>query len=291
MKFPAVTFIGLGRLGSAMVRAFAASGIPFKSLYNRSEGRAESLAKELQVERFGSFPESPTDLGDVTFITVNDDNIAEIAERLAKFEADFDNRTFVHCSGNESADLLNPLRKKGASVVTFHPLQTFSKNVNLSDFRGIYFSVQGDQSAISLLKSVADKLEAHVLEVNADQKSHLHISAVIASNYLNSLLASAVETTSLSNLSPDKVKAALLPLVKTSLRNIENSSFEESLTGPIKRGDIKTIEKHLNMLRDQPLLLNIYCSLGHQTLKTASSDRSLSQDKILKISNLLSPQR
>ena len=44
----------------------------------------------------------------------------------------------------------------------------------------------------------------------------------------------------------------LKPLIKETARKIESMAPSEAQTGPAKRNDLKTIEKHLHLLEDSP---------------------------------------
>lgn len=288
MKLPDTTIIGTGGLGKALGRAFHDVDIPVKSIFNRSEHKARTLADELNVEKAAPFPSSGAELGDLIFITVSDQAIEAVADRLAKIEDDFTGRTVVHCSGNEPAELLASIKSKGGTIASFHPLQTFTDDARADIFRGIYFSLQGDQESFPLLQNIVGRLGAKTLKINKEQKTHLHAAAVIASNYLNTLLSASVETAELSALSGKQVKKALMPLIKTGLENMENSSFQEALTGPVKRGDIGTVEKHRKLLDGHPELLEIYCSLGRHTVRLAETTGSLDKSTAERLRNILS---
>ena len=275
MSVPPVSIIGTGSLGTALARALNTCGIPVKSVYNRSLQKAEKLAGELGIPVSGTFPTDSNQLGTLVFITVADRAIAEVAEKLAASDRDWAGYFFVHCSGNETHELLEALRKKGATVASFHPLQTFSSRSGADDFREIYFSVQGDYQAYELLDGLAEQLGAHAIKVSEAQKSRLHAAAVFASNYLNTLLDTSTEVAASEELSKDEVRKFLLPLVKTTLKNAEKTSFRDALSGPIKRGDAETVRKHLRLLEDQKQLQDIYRLMGIQTLKIAEQSGSI----------------
>jgi predicted short-subunit dehydrogenase-like oxidoreductase (DUF2520 family) len=287
MPAPQVTIIGVGGLGNSLARALSAAGIPIKSIFNRTADKAQKIASSHDIKIAGSFPSNDSELGELIFITVSDSAIAAIAQRLADISGDFNNKTIVHCSGNESASLLEGFKSKGGSIASFHPLQTFTEQSSPSNFKDIYFSLQGDPSVFPLLKKIATRLGANTLEVTEDQKSHLHTAAVMASNYLNTLLDAAVDTANMSGLSKEEAKKALLPLIKTSLQNIEDQSFEEALTGPIKRGDWETVEYHVQLLQNRPTLLQLYRALGRRTVKLAKKNQSIDENTAQKIFNLL----
>ncbi len=287
MPTPEITIIGVGGLGHSLVSALSDADIAIKSIFNRTPDKAQKLAQALDVEIAGSFPTDISELGNLIFITVSDSAIESTANQLAEIADDYSAKTIVHCSGNESASLLKELKSKGGSVASFHPLQTFTDDSGSSDFEDIYFSLQGDKLTFPLLTQIAQKLEAHTIEVTEGQKSSLHAAAVIASNYLNTLLNAAVETASDSILTRDQAKKALMPLIKTTLQNIEEKSFEKALSGPIKRGDLQTVRHHLDLLEDKPELLTLYRILGQRTITLAKRAKDIDQDTAHKLSKML----
>ena len=286
MSLPEITVIGTGGLGQTLVRALSEAQTLIKSVFNRTVGKAENLASDHNISIFGQQPDHVEQLGTLIIITVTDLAIEEVATELSRLTDDFNGYTVVHCSGNESAELLQSLRLKGARVASFHPLQTFTEQSKASTFDNIYFSLQGDEKAFPTLRDVAQTLGAQTLEVTAGQKQNLHAAAVMASNYLNALLESAVDTASLSGLSQEKAKEALLPLVQTTLQNIDGQSFEEALTGPIKRGDLETVKRHLEVLKGQPELQGIYKTLGKRTVELARKSQGIDDNIVQKMLEL-----
>lgn len=288
MSLPETSIIGAGGLGTVLVKTFFERKVPVKSVFNRTEKKARELEESSEIEIRGAFPSILDDLGKLIFITVSDDAIEEVSHRLSKLNGDFTARTFVHCSGMQSADSLQPLKSKGAITASFHPLQTFTSHTQPEDFKDIYFSIQGDEKAFPLLKKVAQELGAKTFEVTKEQKSHLHVAAAMVSNYLTTLLDASVKTGSQGGLTDEQVIKGLLPLIRTTLKNNEIYSSAEALTGPIKRGDTDTIEKHLALLDDKPELRDLYCVLGLHTVQLADSLGHLDEPVIEKMRKILS---
>lgn len=287
MDKPEVTIIGLGALGITLGQALTEKGVKVRSVFNRTSEKAYSTARKLDIDIAGDFPSGSDELGEVIFITVSDGAIAETAEKLKKLSGNMMEHTFVHCSGSESAELLSPLRKQGGAVASFHPLQTFTSSSSTDDFRNIFFSLQGDEQAFDLLRAIAKSLGAQSMEVTAGQKSHLHVAGVMASNYLHVLLQASVSSAEISGLSAEDIKKALLPLVQTTLNNAKESSFGAALSGPIKRGDITTVKKHLDILKDNPELREVYKTLGKRTVDMAVDAGHLDKDTAICLYNLL----
>ncbi|WP_372638552.1 Rossmann-like and DUF2520 domain-containing protein [Fodinibius sp.] len=272
-----ITVIGLGALGSALTEALAGHDLELRSVFSRNRKKLKAMAETHRVATASSFPSSLGQLGEVVFLTVTDAAIAEVADRLSALGDDFSDRTFVHCSGNESAALLEALKEKGARTASMHPLQTFNAYSGAGDFNDIYFSLQGDDAAFPLLERMAQLLGAETLIVTEEQKSHLHAAAVFASNYLITLLDAAAETGGLSGLDKKQVRGALYPLIDTTLQNLQSTSFPEAISGPIVRGDVETVTQHLKLLSNQRELRMLYTVLGQQTVDRAEEAGRLDQ--------------
>ncbi|MCW9706405.1 Rossmann-like and DUF2520 domain-containing protein [Fodinibius salsisoli] len=287
MQTPEVTVIGVGALGTALIRAFSAQHILVKSIFNRTEKDAESLADEHDIAIASARPKARSELASLVFITVSDSAIPEVTRHLVQLDDDLSGMTVIHCSGNEPADILHPLRDRGAHIASMHPLQTFTSASGPTDFEDIYFSLHGDSNVFPMLQRIAQQLGAHTMEVTSQQKADLHAAAVFASNYLITLLQAATETASTAGLSEQNVKEALLPLVQTTLKNAKGQALPEALSGPIKRGDVKTIEDHLTLLNNQPELRSLYCNLGRKTVALAQSSGYLDEETAVELKEVL----
>lgn len=286
VKIPGITIIGLGALGSTLTKALAANGVQIKSVFSRTPQRVQEISRAYDIDIASSFPDEATQLGDLVFLTVTDAAIAETADKLAVLDGDLRDKIFVHCSGNESAVLLDKLKEKGARTASMHPLQTFNVYSDPTDFNNIYFSLQGEAAAFSTLGEIAKLLGANTFIVNEQQKSHLHVAAVMASNYLITLLEASTETGSLSGLDEEQLRKVLAPLIQTTFMNLKSTSFEEAISGPIVRGDVETVNKHLKLLNDQKELRTFYAALGLKTVDKAEETDKLKQDSAEKFRQL-----
>lgn len=291
MQVSGITILGLGALGSALVRAVKRHNLPVRSIYNRTSEKAGKLARREGISISGAFPADADELGDLIFITVADAAIGEVAEKLGELSDDFSGKTVVHCSGNETSDLLHPLAVKGAETAAFHPLQSFTRTSGADDFDGIYFSIEGSDAAKDLLKSIAEHIGAQCFEVNSESKPYLHAAAVMASNYLVALIDASAGIGALGKLSENDLRKALLPLMQTTLENASGNELTEALSGPIVRGDVQTVEKHLELLEDDRDLSLLYRSLGRRALEVAGRSGRTDQAAISALKLLLEDER
>lgn len=283
-----VTIIGTGALGSSLAKVFDEKGIIVYSLFNRSAESLEKLNEKINPAYSGRFPENFDQLGDIIFITTSDQNIKNVADELAELNDEYPNKIVVHCSGTESSAVLASLKNKGASTASFHPNQTFTKQSKPSDLKNIYFDIEGDERAAALLKQIAEKLGAHYFEVSQHAKPYLHAAGVMSSNYLFALLRLSADIAEMGGLERQNVIKAMLPLASKTIENARAAKqMSEAISGPIARGDDKTVAKHLELLRKDSKIYHLYRELGEETLKLAKQGRQLSDDELKQLGDLL----
>lgn len=284
---PSVTVIGTGALGTVLAKGLHQSGYPVFSLFNRHLRKAEALSKEVGAKFVSEFPEGQNELGSLVFLTVQDSEIAPVAQQLARLALDFRNYLFVHCSGNESAEVLGILKRKGADVAAFHPLQTFTAKSTPGDFRNIYFDVEANKAVSERLRLLALSLGGHTIDVPAEGKPYLHAAAVLASNYLVTLLDASGKIAALGGIGEEEALEAMLPLIYKTIENVEKENPRSALSGPIKRADAETVQKHIELLKKHTDLLTLYKKLGLHTLKMTSGSPGTAGEKYKRLYKLL----
>jgi predicted short-subunit dehydrogenase-like oxidoreductase (DUF2520 family) len=123
--------------------------------------------------------------------------------------------------------------------------------------------------------------------VTESDKPLYHAAACLACNYLVTLMHAAEEIYRVLGLGQEDAIRAFWPLVKGTIRNIETRGTVQALTGPIARGDIGTVEKHVLALRkDLKTLLDFYCRTGALTVDVALKKGTLSPDRAEDIKSL-----
>ncbi|RNC85534.1 MAG: DUF2520 domain-containing protein [Balneola sp.] len=249
MEIKNITIIGPGRLGTAFQVVFSEVGFVVKMI-DKTTDRQE--------------------VGDVTFITVPDGSIHEVSKKLASGGSSFSGKIVAHCSGAYSSQILDNLAEQGALTACFHPLKAVSKTTR--SFKASFFDLEGSEEAIVHLEDIVKKIGAQSIRVSPEEKELLHVSAVMASNYTVTLADLALRISSSNNISERELLDALLPLMGSSIENLSGLNPAEALTGPIARGDIQTVQKHLLLLQDKPDLLAIYKHLGLLTLELITDE-------------------
>ncbi|WP_019215637.1 Rossmann-like and DUF2520 domain-containing protein [Legionella tunisiensis] len=240
---------------------------------NTSFGSAEQA-----VQQIGSgFPvASLTELPKVnlTFITTPDDLIPSIALQL-KEQVPVD-CFVVHCSGVLSSAELMPLKTRGCHIASIHPLKAFSKaNLDQHAFTHCDCVIEGDQLAVELLTSLFTKLGARIIPIKAGGKTIYHAAAVIASNYLVTLAATANDLLQEAGIEAKLAQQMIVNLMASSLNNVQQATaIKKALTGPLARGDLNTINRHLKAL-DNCFADELYRHAALATLPITDLDTEL----------------
>jgi len=263
-----VTIVGAGAVGRSIALALFQNRVKIDGIYSESGRSAQNLAKKIRCSNFGIFDNASL-TSEIVIIAVPDNQIRDVAASLAKDFGSIKNKIIFHTSGALSSDELSNLRKRKAAVASFHPLQTFSRSENQTSLNDIWCAVEGDRKAISATRAIGKKLHMNIFTIAKKDKPLYHASAVFASNYLITLLSVVEELSEHIRIPKKNIWKIYSPLILQTLHNSTSSSPAEALTGPIVRGDIKTITKHIKALSTPSLkhLAMLYSVLGIETTR------------------------
>ncbi|MFT3796062.1 Rossmann-like and DUF2520 domain-containing protein [Flavobacterium sp.] len=176
---------------------------------------------------------------DLYLIAVSDDAIGPVSMQIQK-----ENGLVAHTSGGVSIDGLASHHRRGV----FYPLQTFSKNKTV-DFRSIPICLEATTPGdYQLLEKVARSISDSVHAIDSNQRKALHVSAVFANNFTNHLYKIAGDICAENQIPFDILK----PLIQETAQKILTLSPAEAQTGPARRHDATTIQRHLDFLTDNP---------------------------------------
>jgi len=260
-------FIGAGTVGTALAARLAGRGYPVVAVSSLSRASAQKLAQAASGCRVFDNGQAVADNAELIFITTPDDAIASVVSEVNWHPG----QSVVHCSGADSTDILQSAKEAGAKVGAFHPLQTFaSPRQAMENIPGSTFALEAEEPLLGTLKNMAAALDGNWVELKAKDKVLYHAAAVFACNYMVTLVKLATDLWQTFDVPQEKATKALVPLLRGTLHNIETIGIPQCLTGPIARGDIGTINKHLDALQAAaPHLLSTYRELGRQTIPIA----------------------
>jgi predicted short-subunit dehydrogenase-like oxidoreductase (DUF2520 family) len=280
-------FIGTGTIGSALALTLHSRGYPVVAVSSRYHASARKLAQAINGCSAVTDNQEVADTTELVFITTPDDVIAPVASQTKWHQGQY----VVHCSGADTTDILEPARKGGAYVGVFHPLQTFAgAREALENMPGSTFTLEAEEPLLGILQDMANALGGHWIELKAGDKAAYHAAAVIACNYLVTLVKMATDLWQTFGISREKATRALLPLIRGTVHNIETIGIPRCLTGPIARGDSGTIKKHLEALEKvSPDMLTTYKELGLRTIPIALAKGRINEQQAEELKTILEP--
>ncbi len=269
MKSPRISIIGFGNVGKALFYQFSELGYEVISVFNRSDIALEIQEEFKDVNFFQRLPREGDQTGTHLFITVSDDALANVALELGDKISDFSEKTIIHCSGTHTSAVLQPVKEKGANIGSFHPMKAITPASNT--FKNTWFDIEGDEEVIQFLSDLAENMGAEAFIIKPESKPYLHAAAVVASNYLVVLSDLVSRILAEGEIAEEEALQSILPLMKNTLQNIEETGPENALTGPIERGDVNTVKQHLQILQNRPDLISLYKVLGLEAARITTS--------------------
>ncbi|MBN1690072.1 MAG: DUF2520 domain-containing protein [Dehalococcoidia bacterium] len=280
-----IGFIGAGMTGTALAVRLWQQDYEIIAVSSRSIESARRLSSFVSGCTVCDGAQQVADLAQVVFITTPDDIIPDIAAGVRWRPG----QIAVHCSGVHSIDILEPAAGSGAHTCCLHPLQTFAGiEEAINNISGSTFALEGDQEGLAAAREMAQALEGNIILLKAGDKVKYHIAAVTLSNYLVALMKTSADLWQSFGIPQEEAVKALLPLLKGTVRNIERVGIPGCLTGPIARGDVETVRKHVNALAaEQPDRTGIYRVMGLKTLEIALAKGRISLETADEIRVLL----
>jgi predicted short-subunit dehydrogenase-like oxidoreductase (DUF2520 family) len=291
-------FIGPGAVGTVLSQSFFKAGYYISAIGSRSLPNAERLAQEfplcLATDDFNVVLKN----AQIIFLTVPDDSITAVCNTL-NWQPD---HLAIHCSGLLTTAALESASQRGARVAKMHPLLSMSPQAILSGQQTILpsctMAIEAEQSIFDSLLVMVQSIGATPFPLDGSASELYHASAVIASNYLVTLLDIATTLWESFGVNRGEALEHLLPLISSTLQNIEAVGIPQALTGPIARGDIGTVQKHLEALARSSAtpydasyadisVQEIYTMLATRTIPLALAKGSLSIEKVQALLQLL----
>jgi predicted short-subunit dehydrogenase-like oxidoreductase (DUF2520 family) len=269
---PVVFVIGAGVVGTTLAAKLLRAGVPVAGVHGRKPDLSELASALAGV--LGSTGDLPAIVSesDVVIISVRDARIPEIARRLVDEKRLRPEQVVLHTSGNRpAAEMLAAAKPHVRGVGTLHPLIAVTDAPGtLENLRGASFGIEGDAAATRLATRLVRLMGGRPLPLAADSMALYHAAAVMASNYVVALTDIARSMLVAAGVAEADALPALTPLLASAIRNVAEVGLPSAMTGPVVRGDVVSIERHIAALGARaPETLDLYKRLGREVLRIA----------------------
>ncbi len=277
-----VAIVGAGNLASALAVALQGAGYRVEQIISRDRSQSLRRARRLALE-VGALAVTAGKAhieAEVVWFCVPDGAIAGAATAL-QAAADWSRKVALHSSGALTSDELAQLRTRGAAVASVHPMMTFVRGSRPS-LVGVPFAIEGDVAAVRMARHIVKDLGGRAYSIRKEDKAAYHAWGTFASPLLTALLATTEHVATAAGLQPEEAKRRMLPILKETLANYAASDAARAFSGPMIRGDIDTVRRHLKILRSMPVAKGVYASLAHAALAYLPGKNKPSLEKALK---------
>lgn len=264
-----VNIIGAGNVGKTIGYFLVTKGLAkIGAVQNTTK---ESARKAIEFIGEGEFFSDLNGLpkADITFITTPDDFIADTCLKYSNY---FKPRSIIiHCSGRLTSDVLSSAKKQECSIVSVHPMHSFAKpELSILQYDGTFCAIEGDLGILQTISLLFENIGSITYTIDKEKKAFYHAAGVFASNYLVTLSKQASLCMEEAGVEHGMAMKIITSIMKGTVNNLEKTlSPEQSLTGPIQRGDISTIKNHMSALASNTEQRELYSLLGKATLKVA----------------------
>jgi len=252
-RLQTVVLVGSGNVAGHLARAFRQGGLRILQVFSPDMEHARELAAKVDAEAINTCSAMNTK-ADFYLLMIRDGKIASVAEQMPQVDG-----VVCHTSGITPMEILDRFEYYGV----FYPFQTFSKNRDM-DISQVPFCLEASsEETYGALRALAGKLSSAVYGIDTERRMKLHLAAVLVNNFTNHLYAETEDFLKENGLGMEM----LLPLIRETVAKIEKLPATEAQTGPARRGDMSTIARHLEMLKNKDDLKEIYQIFSQQILK------------------------
>jgi predicted short-subunit dehydrogenase-like oxidoreductase (DUF2520 family) len=240
-----ITLVGAGNVAWHLGKALTQKGHTVSRVLDRTASSSKKLAEALNAEYYG-VPEDGIAETDACLICISDDAIASVIGRLKP-----GNCLLMHTAGSVPLDVF---KDKAVNYGVLYPLQTFSTGRPVDYSKIPFFTEANTSENLGLINQLAHSVSNSVTEADSTRRLYIHLAAIFASNFSNHMYALAEKIAGQYNMPFDLLK----PLIAETTAKAMDMSPKTAQTGPAARGNLLVIEKHLELLKEDPRLQDLY---------------------------------
>tara|TARA_B100001094_G_scaffold153096_1_gene148142 strand:+ start:1448 stop:2221 length:774 start_codon:yes stop_codon:yes gene_type:complete len=246
-----ITIIGTGNVALQLSKLFLKNNFKIDCIYGRSNFSDSQIDKHLFSDKISDISKN----SDLYLIAVSDDSYIDLLKNIS-----LKNKFIVHTSGSLDSEKLDSFSKRWGCL---YPIQTIKKNQQI-EWDNIPFYIEAsNNNDLELLTDFCHANNLHYSVQNSNQRNKTHIAAVAANNFIYYLLSTIKEYCDKNKINFKNLK----PLLDQSLNNVLNFPAHQLQTGPAIRKDLKLIEKHLESLKSEKDLKEIYQLFSEKIIK------------------------
>ena len=279
-------FIGAGRVGTAISWHCNRLGYEIAGIADKDARQAWVVSGLLKIPYVRRKSSEVARDSDVLFLTVPDRQIEPVFVALRRWLRP--GTLVVHCSGVLGEEVLRGAGERGLDTLAMHPIQSFSSHAQaIHSLRGCLFALEGSAVGLRFGRRLARQLHGGCVVIKGKDRPLYHAMCVFSSNFQNVLLDAAESLAVRLGITRRRAARLLGPLMKTVLDNMIDYGAVPSLTGPVQRGDVETVEQHLCALEERsPDLVPLYRELSLRLVRM-SQRQGLDRQTATRLRNVL----
>ena len=273
---PTIGIVGAGAVGTALGAALSRVGWPVAAVASRDAARRERFRSLVPGARAFAEANALLDEVELILLAVPDDVIPELAGRLHMYSG----QAMIHTSGALGAEVLEPAMAAGTQIGAFHPLVAFADTERaVAALHGATIAIEGDAELAALLADMAEAIGATAVRLLPGTKAAYHAAAVLAAGGFVALLDAIAELGRVAGLDEAGSLAIYGGLIEQTLGNARALGISQALTGPMTRGDVGTLRRHMAALgRHAPAALPLYRAAAEREIALAEARGSIGPD-------------
>lgn len=275
-----IGFIGAGKAGCSLGKYFSEKArhaeLQVTGYYSLIDEEARWAAAYTESLQFTSIDEVVA-VSDTIILSTPDGAIKNVWKSMKK--ENIDRKVICHLSGSLSSDVFSGIEDSGAYPISIHPMFAFSNKESIyKQLNDVSFTLEGHPIAIEQWKNVFAKLGNEAIEISKEVKPKYHAAASLLSNHVIAVLNTGYQLLEECGFSKEEARRFSSILVEKNVEQVIDTGCVSALTGPIERGDVETVDKHLSVIGQKASKL--YRACGTELLeiaKTKNTDRDYTE--------------
>jgi len=289
-----IAIIGPGKVGTTLGVLAARAGVRVAAVGARRAEQARHAAELIGGPCRPCTPAEAAGAAPMVLLTVSDPAIATVCDELAGAGAFADGASVVHCSGILAGEVLAPARDRcGCSAASMHPLQTFATvDSAIEAFAGTSVFCEGDEGALARASALVGAVGGRYVAMASEGKALYHAAACTTSNALAALIDAALAMFEAAGIDRATALQAAGPLLRATADNVAAMGPAAALTGPVARGDGRTLRQHARALADADAdVRELYLAAARQTITLALRKGTIDESTAAELRHIVDDRR